>query len=84
MLGLDVSCLRTLSEGNAIHNNVTLVVYELKFDMLLVTSYHFACTIIIDVASTEPWLRVFWAEGLETLQVIEELTIDVHQTSGQS
>ena len=46
---LDVACLRALSEGDTVHHVVRFVVYQLQLDVLLVSSYYLACTIVVHV-----------------------------------
>ena len=42
--------------------------------MLLVASYNFASTVVIDISGAEQRFGIFWSKRLEALQVIEELS----------
>ena len=46
--GFDVSRLRTLSEGNAVHHIVAFIVHQFQFDVFLSASHHLACAVVVD------------------------------------
>ena len=77
--GLDVACLRTLSECNAVHDVVRLVVHQFQLDVFLFTSYHLTCTVIIYIVCTEYRLGVVWSKRIELLQVVVELVRNVFE-----
>ena len=52
-LGFDETYMRTLSEGDAVHYIIRFVVYQFQLDMLLITTYYFAGTIIIYIMCTK-------------------------------
>ena len=49
LFGFDVSCLRTLSECDAVHYVVRLVVYQFQLDVFLVSAYYFAGAVVVNV-----------------------------------
>ena len=67
----------TLPEGDAVHDVVRLVVHQLQFNVLLIASYDFARAIVIHMTGTENGFFVFRTEGVELLQITEELRGDV-------
>ena len=71
-LCLDIAHVRTLSECDTVHYIVRLVVNQFQFDMFLVASHHFACTVVIYMMRTENRLHIVRAERIELLQVTEE------------
>ena len=75
--GLDVAYMRTLSEGDAVHYIVGLVVNQFQFDMFLVTAHHFACSVVVYMMGAEYGFLVVRAEGVELLQIVVELRSDV-------
>ena len=76
-LGLDIAGLRTLAEGNTVHDAVALVVHELQFDMLLSAAHHLARAVVIDTLGAEDGARIAWAEGGKALELLVELEGDV-------
>ena len=66
-----------MSEGDTVHDDVAFVVHEFQFYVFLVSSYNFACSVVIDIACAEVRLWILGSEGLESLQVIVELAVYV-------
>ena len=71
--------MRTLSECDAVHDVIRLVVNQFQLDMFLVASHYFAGSVVIDVMRTEDRFDIVRTERIEFLQVIEELRCDVSE-----
>ena len=71
--------MRTLSECDAVHDIIRLVVNEFQLDMFLIASYYFAGSVVIDVMRTEDRFDIVRTERIEFLQVIEEFRCDVSE-----
>jgi len=54
-----------------------LAVNQFEFYVLMAASHHLAGAVVIYVAGAEYWLAVVGAEGLELLEVTEELGCDI-------
>ena len=76
-LRFDVTRLRALAEGYAVHHFARLIVHQLQFDVFLFASYDFACSVIIHMVRAENRLFILRPEGIELFQVVEELGCDV-------
>ena len=68
--GFDVSRLRTLSEGNAVHHIVAFIVHQFQFDVFLSASHHLACAVVVDFFRTEHRLRVRRSEWCKPAQLL--------------
>lgn len=55
---LDVTRLRTLSEGNAIHHIVRLAIHQLQLDVFLLATDHLAGAIVKHILCTEHRLGI--------------------------
>ena len=73
----DVACLRTLTEGDAVHDVVALVVHEFQFDVLLSSSDHLARAVVIDLFGAEHRFLVHRSEGCEAFQLLVEAEVHV-------
>lgn len=71
--------MRTLSECDAVHDVIRLVVNQFQLDMFLVASHYFAGSVVIDVMRTEDRFDIVRTERIEFLQVIEEFRCDVSE-----
>ena len=71
--------MRTLSECDAVHDVIRLVVNQFQLDMFLIASHYFAGSVVIDVMRTEDRFDIVRTERVEFLQVIEELRCDVSE-----
>ena len=71
--------MRTLSECDAVHDVIRLVVNQFQLDMFLIASHYFAGSVVIDVMRTEDRFDIVRTERIEFLQVIEEFRCDVSE-----
>ena len=71
--------MRTLSECDAVHDVIRLVVNQFQLDMFLIASHYFAGSVVIDVMRTEDRFDIVRTERVEFLQVIEEFRCDVSE-----
>ena len=62
---LDVAGLRTLSEGDAVHDRVGLVVHQLEFDVFLSATDYFGGAIVVDAVRAEEGTLIARTEGCE-------------------
>ena len=72
---LDVASLRTLSEGDAVHDRVGLVVHQLEFDMFLSATDYFGGAIVVDAVGAEEGTLIAWTEGREFAQLLIEIEV---------
>ena len=72
---LDVASLRTLSEGDAVHDRVGLVVHQLEFDMFLSSTDYFGGAIVVDAVGAEEGTLIAWTEGREFAQLLIEIEV---------
>ena len=68
-----------MSEGDAVHHIVRLVVDQLQLDVLLVATYHLAGAIVVYVVCTEHRFVVVRTKRVEALQVRLESRCDVSE-----
>ena len=70
---LDITYVRTLPESNAVHYIVRFIIHQFQFDVLLITSHHLACSVVVDMVRTENRFHIVRTERIESFQIIEEL-----------
>ena len=75
--GFDITYVWTLSESNTVHYIVRFVVYQFELDVFLIATYHFTCTIVVDVMCAEYGFLIIGTEWVELLQIIKEFRSDV-------
>ena len=68
--------MRTLSECDAVHDVIRLVVNQFQLDMFLIASHYFAGSVVIDVMRTEDRFDIVRTERVEFLQVCLLYTSD--------
>ena len=76
-LRLDVSRLRTLPEGYAVHHRAALGIDKLQLDVLLVASHNLACAEVIDLLRAEKRLLIVGAVWRKALDVGHNATGNV-------
>ena len=69
----DIAHVRTLSERNTVHYIIRFIIDQFEFDMFLIASHHFTCSVIINMMSAENRFRVIRTERIKLFQVAEEL-----------
>ena len=67
--------MRTLSEGDAVHDRVGLVVHQLEFDMFLSATDYFGGAIVVDAVGAEEGTLIAWTEGREFAQLLIEIEV---------
>ena len=71
--GLDEAYVGTLPESDAVHYIVRFIIHQFQFDVLLITSHHLACSVVVDMVRTENRFHIVRTERIESFQIIEEL-----------
>ena len=75
--GFNIARLRTLSEGNAIHYIVALVVHQFEFDVFLSAANHLACAIIVNTLGAKDGLGIARPEGRKLAQLLVKAEGDI-------
>ena len=76
-LRLDESRRVALSEGDTIQYIARLRIHQFQFDMLLLTTHHLRCTIVIHVARAEQGFGVVRTVRCKLLQVVMQFLGDI-------
>ena len=74
---LDVTSRGTLTERNTIDHVARLRVNQLKFDMLLLPSHHFAGAVVVDIECTKEWFCIARTVRCKAFQIIMQLPRDI-------
>ena len=76
-LRFDIPSRGTLAEGNAIYHGTRLGVYQLEFYVFLLSSYHLARSVVINIRSAEDRFCIARPEGREFLQFVVQFLADI-------
>ena len=69
--------LRALSEGDAVHDGIALMVNEFQLDMLLSASHNLAGSIVVNLSCAEHRAFVFGTKGREAVQLAIEVDVNI-------
>lgn len=68
-----------MSESDAVHDIVALVVHQFQFDMFLFASYDLARSVVIYMLRTKQRFRIVRPERIELFKVVVKLVRDVFE-----
>ena len=68
-----------MSESDAVHDVVALVVHQFQFDMFLFASYDLARSVVIYMLRTKQRFRIVRPERIELFKVVVKLVRDIFE-----